>query len=82
MPKQDAVGRFRGGLLFEAHRLVYHSTIGWRVIKKKKVGGNPQMRVEMPNGRMPPDCVYFCWIPAICLVQVSGFRTQGFSDSG
>jgi len=28
--------RFRGGHVFKAHRLVYHSTLGWRVIKKKK----------------------------------------------
>ena len=27
---------FRGGLLFKAHRLLYHSTLGLRVIKKKK----------------------------------------------
>jgi len=27
------VKRFRGGLVFKAHRVVYH----WRVIKKKKV---------------------------------------------
>ena len=26
----------RGGLIFKAHRLVYHSTLGWRVIKKKE----------------------------------------------
>ena len=26
---------FRGGLVFEAHRLVYHSILGLRVIKKK-----------------------------------------------
>ena len=25
-----------GGLVFKAHRLAYHSTLGWRVIKKKK----------------------------------------------
>ena len=30
------VKRFRGGFVFKAHRLVYHSTLGWRVIKKKK----------------------------------------------
>ena len=30
------VKRFRGGLVFKAHRLVYHSTLGWRVIKNKK----------------------------------------------
>ena len=28
--------RFRGGLVFKAHRLVYHSTLGLRVITKKK----------------------------------------------
>jgi len=30
------VTRFRGGLVFKAHRLLYHSTLGSRVIKKKK----------------------------------------------
>ena len=33
------VKRFRGGLVFKAHRLVYHSSPGWRVIKKKKEKG-------------------------------------------
>ena len=28
--------RFRGGLVFKAHRLVHHSTLGSSVIKKKK----------------------------------------------
>jgi len=28
--------RFRGGLVFKAHRPVYHSTLDLRVIKKKK----------------------------------------------
>ena len=28
--------RFRGGLVFKAHRLLHHSTLGLRVIKKKK----------------------------------------------
>ena len=36
------VKRFRGGLVFKAHRLVYHSTPGLRVVKKKKrVEGAP-----------------------------------------
>ena len=30
--------RFRGGLVLKAHRLLYHSTLGSRVIKKKKTG--------------------------------------------
>jgi len=29
--------RFRGGLAFKAHRLLYHSTLGLGVIKKKKM---------------------------------------------
>ena len=28
--------RFRGGLVFKAHKLSHHSTLGSRVIKKKK----------------------------------------------
>ena len=28
--------RFRGGLIFKAPRLLYHSTLDLRVIKKKK----------------------------------------------
>ena len=32
------VQQFRGGLVFEAHRLVYHSPLGLRVKKKKKMG--------------------------------------------
>jgi hypothetical protein len=31
------VQRFRGGLVFKAHRLSCHSTLGFRVIKKKKL---------------------------------------------
>jgi len=31
--------RFRGGLVFEAHILLYHSTLGSRVIKKKDALG-------------------------------------------
>ena len=34
---QDAmVVEFRGDLVLKAHRLVYHSTLGSRVMKKKK----------------------------------------------
>jgi len=31
--------RFRRGLVFKAHRLLYHSTLGLRVIKKKEIQG-------------------------------------------
>jgi len=30
------VNLFRGGLVFKAHRLLYHSILGLRVIKKKR----------------------------------------------
>ena len=30
--------RFRGGLVVEAHRILYHSTLGLRVTKKKQKG--------------------------------------------
>jgi len=36
------VQRFRGGLVFKAHILLYHSTLGLRVIKKGE--GPPLMR--------------------------------------
>lgn len=26
---------------------------------------NPTTRVDMPKGRVPPLCVYFCWMLAI-----------------
>jgi len=41
------VKRFRGGLVFKAHRLLYHSTLGVRVIKKKT------MPHTMPATRAP-----------------------------
>jgi len=36
MQVHSTAGRHRGGLVFKTHRLVYHSTLGLRVIKKKK----------------------------------------------
>ena len=33
------VPRFRGGLVFKAHRHVYHSTLDWIAIKKKSYPG-------------------------------------------
>jgi hypothetical protein len=45
------VRRFQGGLVFKAHRLVYHSTLGSRVIKKKKRIWGFGVRVESEEGR-------------------------------
>ena len=44
------MNRFRGGLVLKAHRLVYHSTLGSRVIKKKKRSKLPGIaRPEHPS---------------------------------
>ena len=40
---------FRGGLVFKAHRLLYHSTLGLRVIKKKIEHLNHR---ELPPGAL------------------------------
>jgi len=45
------VKRFRGGLVFKAPRLLYHSTLGLRVIKKKKEAGHLQTRKVLALGR-------------------------------
>ena len=53
------VQRFRGGLAFKARRLLYHSTLGLRVIKKKKkcahTSGVSESRrhVCLAHGRAP-----------------------------
>ena len=39
------VKRSRGGLVFKAHRLLHHSTLGLRVIKKKKKKKSTDLRV-------------------------------------
>ena len=46
------VNRFQGGLVFQAHRLLYHSTLGSRVIKKKKKEQLGRRRLRCPP--LPP----------------------------
>ena len=51
------VKRFRRGLVFKAHRLVNYSTLGSRLIKKKK---------KKTSGHLPPDCagfLFLCLLP-------------------
>ena len=48
------VKRFRGGLAFKAHRLVYHSTLGLSVIKKKKMK-HQSLVVEPREGGAKPS---------------------------
>ena len=45
--------RFRGGLVFKAHRRVYHSTLGLRVIKKKKKKADLVLAPSKPATETP-----------------------------
>jgi len=47
------VMRFRGGLAFKAHRLLYHSTLCSRVIKKKRGCGGARCRAARCPSRLP-----------------------------
>ena len=44
--------RFRGGLVLEAHRLLYHSTLGLRVTKKKERRREVEYRCD---GELEPE---------------------------
>ena len=44
------VQRFRGGLVFKAHRLLYHLTLGLREIKKKR-----RTRLRSFSSSSPPS---------------------------
>ena len=61
--------RFRGGLVFKAHRLVYHSTLGLRVIKKKKKGLIPTLVLSLrdlppPSAQLGVDHSHYFWVSA------------------
>ena len=66
------VKQFRGGLVFKAHTLLYHSTLGWRVIKKKK---GVRDVAEVGDESVREKCSVFCF-------RVSGFRIRGFASRG
>ena len=51
--------RFRGGLVFKAHRLLYHSTLGLRVINKK-------MDDAAVSSRMAPQHLFNMMLPTQC----------------
>ena len=44
------VERFRGGLVSKAHRLLYHSTLGSRVMKKKRMKKVEGRGLNVPVG--------------------------------
>ena len=48
----EIVKRFRGGLVFKAHRLLYRSTLGSKVVKKKE---NPTLPRQKQEYLVPPE---------------------------
>jgi len=50
------VKRSRGGLVFKAHRLANHSTLGWRVLKKKTALGAAQGQIDGFLSQLPNRC--------------------------
>jgi hypothetical protein len=61
--------KLRGGLVFNAHRLLYHSTLGLRVMKKKceelkragRIDRNRRFQIRWPRLLMNEAPLY--WIP-------------------
>ena len=45
--------QFRRGIVFEAHRLVYHSTLGLRVMKKKRRSSSPKFEPPLKSSGQP-----------------------------
>ena len=77
------VRRFRGGLVFKAHRLFYHSTLVLAVIKKKKkkyTGPSAANQVDLPPSlapsrewwwlppNLPPESASVCLCVLVCLL--------------
>ena len=50
------VQRFRGWLVFKAHRLLYHSSRGFRVIKKKRREGGEDVEHAEEGERSDKEC--------------------------
>ena len=49
------VKRFRGGLVFKAPRRAYHSTLGSRVMEKKKMGNRSRARGCIDASAVPTE---------------------------
>ena len=45
--------RFPGGIVFEAHKLVYHCTLVWRVIKQKEKRGETIAADQVAGSECP-----------------------------
>ena len=64
--------RFRGGLVFDAHRLVYHSTQGLRAIKKKSLAAHVHLSLAENVGAF-----LHVFFPLVEFLDKAAFRVQG-----
>ena len=71
------VKRLRGGLVFKVHSLLYHSTLGPGVIRKKKAAIPLQPAVHRGESLRVRDGSGFRVQGAGFRVQGAGFRVQG-----
>ena len=85
--------RFRGGLVLKAHILLYHSTVGLRVIKKKSRGGGyHRAGASNPSGGNPRSMLHTCRSsnhslhaahgPSLLMQLASPARTADLSGGG
>jgi hypothetical protein len=73
------VKRSRGGLVFRTHRLVYHSTLGSRVIKKSSVFRGQDSEAVFWTAELV-RCIgvsFSCVRAPVYLIQRLGFRVWG-----
>ena len=68
------VQRFRGGLVFKAHRRLYHSTLGLRVIKRRR-------REKITCEGRARDLVRHSAPPAVDTCQVASVTVTGVPRS-
>ena len=83
------VKQFRGGLVLKAYRLLHHSSLGWRVIKKREehaqrlLDGKGQDLDKVAGGPHPAPCTLHpapCTLtlhPAPCTLHPQAPRRQG-----
>ena len=71
------MNRFRGGLVSKAHRLLYHSTLGLRVIKKKKKHVSSMLLTREGRSCAPPGVALVCGVRVLGSIHwCFGFRGE------
>jgi len=71
------VERFQGGLVFKAHRLLYHAILGSGVAKRKKSWGGATGGYPFARALDVLEAIHFLFLRSGSRVQGSGCRIQG-----